>query len=213
MTDREDALQKLAEKYQKETGIKVRLELYAPSDAYASKVRAAAQTRTLPDIFGVLGSARDFASFINAGHIANLTSVMEDKQKAWERQFFPKALANVTFTSENQYNVKPGIYGVPIDVSNIQMLYNKDLFKQAGLDPNHPPRTWDAFIKTWRQLKAAGIPGFVSGWGETWMIECFANNYAFNISGNQLRLAVHDDAHIDYPALRHAEHTNRLTND
>ncbi len=54
MTDRDDALQKLAEHYQKLRGTKVRLELYAPSDAYSSRVRAATQTNTLPDIFGVL---------------------------------------------------------------------------------------------------------------------------------------------------------------
>src|SRR5688572_29450556 len=72
MTDRDDALQQLARQYQKETGVTVQLELYAPSDAYASKVRAAAQTNTLPDVFGVLGESRDFASFINSGYVARL---------------------------------------------------------------------------------------------------------------------------------------------
>src|SRR5580765_4631489 len=77
LTDREEALQQLADAYQKETGIKVRLELYAPSDAYASKVRAAAQTNTLPDIFSILGETRDLASFINSGRIANLSPALE----------------------------------------------------------------------------------------------------------------------------------------
>jgi ABC-type glycerol-3-phosphate transport system substrate-binding protein len=185
LTDREEALQKLADAYQKETGIKVVLELYAPSDAYASKVRAAAQTNTLPDIFSVLGETRDLASFINSGHIASLTAAMEADHSAWKKQFFPKALATDTLTPHNQYKVVPGIYGVPLDVSNIQMLYNKELFQKAGLDPNRPPQTWNEFIQAWRKLKAAGIPGMVSGWGETWMIDCFANNYAFNIMGEQ----------------------------
>ena len=55
MTDREDALQVLADQYEKATGVKVKLELYGPSDSYATKVRAAAQTNTLPDVFSVLG--------------------------------------------------------------------------------------------------------------------------------------------------------------
>lgn len=185
MTDREESLQKLADQYQKETGIKVSLELYAPSDAYTSKVRAAAQTHTLPDIFSVLGESRDLASFIHSGHVANLTSFMEADARAWQNQFFPKALANASFQAENQYKVPPGIYGVPMDVTNIQMLYNKTLFKQAGLDPDHPPQDWDSFVGACRQLKAAGIPGLVSGWGETWMIDCFANNYAFNLMGEK----------------------------
>lgn len=185
MTDREEALQQLAETYEKETGIKVHLELYAPSDAYASKIRAATQTNTLPDIFGVLGESRDLASFINAGHIASLTAAMDENHQAWKKQFFSKALANNTFVEGNQYKVPPGVYGVPIDVTNIQMLYNKDLFKQAGLNPDRPPKTWDEFIAYWHMLQKAGISGLVSGWGETWMIDCFANNYAFNLMGEK----------------------------
>ncbi len=185
MTDRDDALQALADRYTKETGTKIRLELYAPSDAYASKVRAAAQTNTLPDIFGVLGESRDLASFITSGRVANLASAMSANNGAWQKQFFVKALATNTFSAGNEHHVSVGVYGVPIDVTNIQMLYNKDLFKQAGLDPERAPATWNEFIKDWRQLKAAGIPGFVSGWGETWMIDCFANNYAFNVMGEK----------------------------
>lgn len=185
MTDREDAIHSLAEQYKTEKGVQVQLELYAPSDAYASKVRAAAQTSTLPDIFGVLGEARDLAAFINAGHVANLQPAMTANNKEWQKQFFAKALANNTFQEGNQYKVAPGIYGVPIDVTNIQMLYNKDLFKQAGLDPERAPRNWDELMAAWKKLKAANIPGMVSGWGETWMIDCFASNYAFNIMGEK----------------------------
>jgi ABC-type glycerol-3-phosphate transport system substrate-binding protein len=185
MTDREEALQQLSDQYAKEKGVTVHLELYAPSDAYASKVRAAAQTSTLPDIFGVLGESRDLASFITSGHVANLESALKANAGAWQKQFFPKALATTSFQEGNQYNVPPGFYGVPLDVTNIQMLYNKALFKQAGLNPEVAPKTWGQFIEAWHQLKAAGIPGLVSGWGETWMIDCLANNYAFNIMGEK----------------------------
>ncbi len=183
MTDREDAFQKLADDYQKATGVHIKLELYAPSDAYSSRVRAAAQTNTLPDIFGVLGETRDLASFIKAGHILNLDQAMNEGNPSWHKQFFSHWR---TIPSKRGTNtVPPGIYGVPVDVTNIQMLYNKDLFKQAGLNPDKAPETWPEFIADWHKLKAAGIPGLVSGWGETWMIDCFASNYAFNIMGEQ----------------------------
>ena len=183
MTDREDALQNLTDQYSKNTGIKVRLELYAPSDAYAAKVRAAAQTNTLPDIFSVLGEVHDLARFVNAGHVADLAPAMNADHGSWFNQFYAKALSTNTFKSGNAYQVPPGIYGVPIDFTNIQFLYNKDLFKQAGLNPDRPPQTWPEFIEAWHKLKAAGLPGLVSGWGETWMIDCFASNYAFNVMG------------------------------
>jgi ABC-type glycerol-3-phosphate transport system substrate-binding protein len=183
MTDREEAFLALAEKYKEETGKTVSFELYAPSDAYSQKVRASAQTGTLPDIFGLLAEKRDFAAFIKAGHIMNLAGPMDADNRAWRRTFFEKALDVNVFLPENQWGVKPGVYGVPIDVTNIQMLYNKDLFKKAGLDPNRPPRTWEEFVEANKALKAAGIAGLVSGWGEIWMIDCFASNYAMNIMG------------------------------
>ncbi len=62
MTDRDNAFLELAKQYEVKTGIKVVFELYAPSDAYTQKVRAAAQALSLPDIFGLLGEKRDFAS-------------------------------------------------------------------------------------------------------------------------------------------------------
>lgn len=184
MSDREPAFLELAGRYENETGIKVSFELYAPSDAYAQKIRAAAQTNTLPDIFGILGKKGEFASFIKAGHIYNLREEMNKDNGAWRNKLFKKAVAANEFGEGNSFGVEPGIYGVPIDVTNIQMLYNKDLLKKAGLDPV-PLETWEEFLAANRILKEKGIQGLVSGWGELWMIECMASNYAFNIMGEQ----------------------------
>lgn len=189
MTDREAAFQKLAVSYEAKTGIKVNFELYAPSDAYSQKVRAAAQGTNLPDIFGVLGEKRDFASFVRAGYILDLTPYMQADDGHWRNQFFAKALAVNEFSEGNSYKVKPGLYGVPLDIMTIQMVYNKDLFKQLGLNPNRPPVTFAEFLEIGKKIKAAGLQGLVSGWGETWMIDCFANNYAFNIMGEAKVLA------------------------
>jgi raffinose/stachyose/melibiose transport system substrate-binding protein len=183
MTDRQDAFNELAKKYTSLTGVKVNFELYAPSDAYSQKVRAAAQGFNLPDIFGILGEKRDFSSFIKAGHILDLTSYMEENQGQWKNKFFAKALAINEFSAGNSYGVTPGLYGVPIDVMTIEMLYNKDLFKALGLNPEKPPVTFQEFIDIGKKIKAANLQGVVSGWGELWMIDCLANNYAFNIMG------------------------------
>jgi len=189
MTDREFVFQELAKKYEAKTGIKINFELYAPSDAYAQKVRAAAQGANLPDIFGVLGEMRDFVSFIKAGHVLDLTPYMDADGAKWRNTFFSKALAVNEFSAGNSYSVKPGIYGVPIDIMTIQMLYNKDLFRQLGLNPNNPPKTFQEFLDIGKKIKQANLQGLVSGWGETWIIDCLANNYAFNIMGEDKFLA------------------------
>lgn len=196
MTDRDSTFLELARRYEEKTNIRVKFELYAPSDAYTQKVRAAAQARTIPDIFGLLGEKRDFASFIIAGHVVNLTAEMEKVSGTseaphrqdggtWRDRFFSHAIAVNEFLADNEFGVEPGIYGVPLDVMNIQMFYNRDLFKQVGLNPGKPPKTWDKFLAAGRKLKDAGIQGMVCGWGEMWMIDCFASNYAFNIMGEE----------------------------
>ena len=189
MTDREPAFRELAARYEAKTGIKVNFELYAPSDAYSQKVRAAAQGANLPDIFGILGEKRDFSSFIKAGYVLDLTPYMQEENGKWKNSFYAEALAVNEFIPGNSYGVTPGIYGAPIDIMTIQMLYNKSLFKQMGLNPNQPPQTFQEFLDIGQKIKAANLQGMVSGWGEVWMIDCLASNYAFNIMGKDKVIA------------------------
>lgn len=185
MSDREDAFQELAKRYQAETGIPVKFELFAPSESYSQRVKVSAQTNTLPDIYGVLGEKRDFASFIRSGYVADLTVELAKEESAWKNSFFEKALLINEFLPDNEYKVPPGIYGVPLDVMTIQMVYNKNLYKKAGLNPMAPPRSWSEFVGHCSKLKDAGIPRFVSGFGEIWLIDAFASNYAMNIMGEK----------------------------
>ncbi|MCX5695834.1 MAG: extracellular solute-binding protein [Candidatus Omnitrophica bacterium] len=189
MTDREPAFRELAKRYEAKSGIKVDFELYAPSDAYSQKVRAAAQGSNLPDVFGILGEKRDFSSFIKAGFILDLTPYMLEDNAKWKNSFFAKALAVNEFSEGNSYGVAPGIYGTPIDIMTIQMVYNKSLFRQLGLNPNRPPQNFSEFLEIGKKIQAANLQGLVSGWGEIWMIDCLANNYAFNIMGKDKVIA------------------------
>ena len=181
MTDRQDALEALARKYEQETGIRVKLSLFAPSDSYIQKIIAAAQANVLPDIYGILDKKTIFASFIKAGLVADLTSAFEADGNAWGKRFFVKAVDNNRFAVGNMDGVKPGIYGVPLDVSTVQMIYNRNLLKKAGIAT--VPATFEEFLAAVKALKRVGIVPFVTGFGETWIVDCFASNYAFNIMG------------------------------
>lgn len=181
MTDRQSAFEQLAKIYEKETGIKVDFELYAPSDAYSQKVRAAAQGVNLPDIFGILGEKRDFASFIKAGHVMDLTPAMDADGGKWKAGFVPATLEANTFLPGNGYGIAPGVYGVPIDLTVVKFVYNKELLSRLGMA--EPPATLDDLIRIGPKLREKNIQGLVSGWAEVWLIDCFAQNYAFNIMG------------------------------
>lgn len=45
-------------------------------------------------------------------------------------------------------------YGLPMYVSPFQLYYNKDLFTQAGLDPENPPKTYDEMLAAAEKLSA-----------------------------------------------------------
>ena len=183
MTDREEAFQELAKRYQGVSGIPVRFELYAPSEVYVQKVRAAAQTDGLPEIYGILGESRDLASFIKAGHVLPLDEFMDHDGGVWRAVFFPNALAVNAFQAGNPYGIPPGIYGAPIDVMNLQIFYNKTLLARLGLDPANPPGTWHEFLRVGTLAKAQGVIGFVSGWAELWLLACLATDYAIHTRG------------------------------
>mgnify|MGYP001049099085 CR=1 FL=1 len=182
MTDRQAAFDKLAEQYYKETGVKVVFETYAPTDVYKNKVTAAASGQLLPEIFNPLSDKRELSSYIKAGFIEDLTDEMN---AGWKDVFFTKSLEQNKFEEGNEWGVKPGYYGVPLDVSSLMIYYNKDLFVQAGLDPNNPPKTWKEFIEAGKKLRAANIQPFVSGFGESWLIGAFASSYQWSLFGKQ----------------------------
>ncbi len=183
MTDRDEAFQELARRYKEETGKQVQFQLYAPSDVYSQKVRVGAQTNSLPDVYGVLGDARDLATFIEAGHVENLTAALGDGADSWKSHFYDEALNTTYFKPGNAFQVQDGYYGIPIDVTTIPMIYNKRLFAKAGLNPNKPPKTWDEFIAAGVALKKSGVTGFVSGWAETWLIYSLVTDLAHNLMG------------------------------
>lgn len=51
-----------------------------------------------------------------------------------------------------------GFYQLPWKSNPVMIFYNKDLFAQAGLDPENPQlSTYDEFLQTARTLKSAGV--------------------------------------------------------
>ncbi|VAX35306.1 hypothetical protein MNBD_UNCLBAC01-1767 [hydrothermal vent metagenome] len=189
MTDRNVAFEELARRYEEQTGIKVKVDLYAPSNAFTQRITASAQANVLPDIYGILDKKEKFAAYIESNFVADLTAEFQKDDGAWEKSLFTRAVNVNRFEEGNIYNIKPGIYGVPLDVMNIQMLYNKKLLAKAGI--KEVPKTFEEFIEAGKALKRVGIAGFVSGWGEMWMTDAFASNYAFNIMGEEKVMATY----------------------
>ena len=71
-------------------------------------------------------------------------------------------MSNWLNTNENTYNGK--VWGAPMYLIGIEIMYNKDMFATAGVTPPASGRwTWDEFLAACAKLKAAGLTPFEAG--------------------------------------------------
>lgn len=135
------ALNEIIELYEKENpGVKV-LAQYVPSgDPLIQKLVTAIQSRTTPDIAWVHSDFLD--KLVTADAIYKMNYFINGANGLSEDEYndiFPQLLENAKW--------RDTLYAIPLEATNLALLYNKDLFKKAGLDPELPPQTWDELKK------------------------------------------------------------------
>ena len=83
--------------------------------------------------------------------------IKTDADRAWLRSFYP------AFMENSQTGGKT--WGIPFQRSTIVLYYNKELFKEAGLDPNRPPQSWKEQVEYAEKLTKRDPSGKVTQWG------------------------------------------------
>ena len=63
---------------------------------------------------------------------------------------------------------KKRLYGLPFSGNASGYIYNKTLWRKAGVDPNNPPKTWNEFIAMLKKFKAAGINPVQASVADAW---------------------------------------------
>jgi sn-glycerol 3-phosphate transport system substrate-binding protein len=79
------------------------------------------------------------------------------EDRAWLKSFYP------AFMENSQTGGKT--WGIPFQRSTIVLYYNKEMFKEAGLDPNRPPATWKEMTEYAQKLTKRDASGKVTQWG------------------------------------------------
>jgi sn-glycerol 3-phosphate transport system substrate-binding protein len=77
--------------------------------------------------------------------------------QAWLRSFYP------AFMENSQTGGKT--WGIPFQRSTIVLYWNKEMFKEAGLDPNRPPANWKEMQEYAQKLTRRDASGKVTQWG------------------------------------------------
>jgi sn-glycerol 3-phosphate transport system substrate-binding protein len=110
-----------------------------------------------PPVLSVLLST-DMYSLIDEDAIVPWDDLIKtDSDRAWHKSFFPGFMEN------SQTGGKT--WGIPFQRSTIVLYWNKEAFKEAGLDPNRAPANWSEMVEFAKKLTRKDAAGNVSQWG------------------------------------------------
>lgn len=114
-------------------------------DDTVTKIQTAVQGGTPPDVFVSLATQRfTMASTGMAMPLDDLIAADGDEGKAYIADFLDGFM-------EDSY-VDGKIYSIPFQRSTMVLFYNKDAFKEVGLDPEKPPTTWEEVVEYGQKL-------------------------------------------------------------
>jgi len=99
----------------------------------------------------------DMFTLIDEGAIVPIDGLAGADGKQWLDGFYPAFMENSRTGGKT--------WGVPFQRSTIVMYWNKDLFKEAGLDPEKAPQNWDELVSMGKKLTKTDAGGNVSTWG------------------------------------------------
>ena len=153
-----------------------------PDNQVVSKLATGVKAGDVPDL--VSFDLIYMPDFMRAGLLTDIT----DSMKA-DPNFGKVAKA---FSDLATYKGRMFGTGFTPDVSII--IYNKDLFRKAGLDPNKPPTTWEELQAVAQKATLKNAQGQVTSWGLTipddiWLAMCFIYQNGGRVSSADFKKA------------------------
>src|SRR4051794_30082746 len=149
-------------------GIKIKMQ-FLENEAYKAKLPTILQSKDRPHIIyswagGVLKAQ------IEAGVLEDIT----DQVKGYSDSVTPAALAAF---ADNGH-----VYGLPISLSQVGFVCNRDLMAKAKVDPA-AIKSWDDLLGAVKTLKAAGVTPIVVGGADKWPLHFYWTHLAVRIGG------------------------------
>ena len=87
----------------------------------------------------------DLYNLMEQNVIVPFSDIAKSKEdKKWMDSFYPAFMENSKAFGK--------VWSIPFQRSTIIMYYNKDAFKKAGLNPNHPPQNWKELVSMGKKL-------------------------------------------------------------
>jgi raffinose/stachyose/melibiose transport system substrate-binding protein len=127
------------------------------NEAFKARLVTVMQAGDPPDIFRSWGGGVLW-QYADAGLVRNIAPELEG---AWKDSFSAQAALEL-------YGQNGEYYGVPYTWGAVGLFYNKELFANAGLDPENPPATWTEFLAAVQALKDSGVAPIAVGEADRW---------------------------------------------
>jgi multiple sugar transport system substrate-binding protein len=167
---------------------KVKVKIVVQStDTLISAFTTVAQTRSGPDIATQWATLPVLTPAWNGWSVPISDYVPASETKNW------------IGTGENMSGGK--LWAMPQYLLGIPFVWNKAMFKKAGLDPNKGPATWAEFLADAKKLKAAGFTPFgmgnKDGYGGAWFFSLIGKQNLNSI--NELKAAMIGKAKFSDP--------------
>ena len=188
--------------------IEVRVENIPGGKNHINKLMAAVVAKSPPDLttLDVIGTAQ----FARIGALMPLDALLATHPRLSPDQFSPGQVQTAMYGGKHA--------GLPFGGDISVIYFNKDLYRENGLDPEKPPRTWEAFIAAARALthqpQVYGFeiyPGFPTtttfyGLPFLWMaggtvLDPQTSLYAFNSDAGARGLGFLADLHLKHHVL------------
>ncbi|MEV7633476.1 sugar ABC transporter substrate-binding protein [Microbacterium sp. NPDC089318] len=143
-TDGESYMRDLAKKYESENeGLKVEVTAIPNSDV-ATKFAQALSAGDVPDVMAMDVAMAPY--FVSKNGFEDITDRIDEL-----------SYADTLLKGQLDAGTSDGSnFVVPFTADASALFYNKDLFEEAGLDPEHGPQTWDEFVDAANAIGALG---------------------------------------------------------
>lgn len=106
--------------------------------------------------------------------------IRQNGGKQYLEDFYPAFIDSV--------KKKGKIWGIPYQISTPLFYYNKQMFREAGLDPNSPPENWDQLVTFAKKLTKKDSSGNVIHYGlgfpdsNQWMLQSWTLTNGGNLA-------------------------------
>ena len=111
---------------------------------YWTKLEAAAESNTMPDIFWM--HTNQILYYSDFGMLADVTELYDDVEPNYYQNHFSE------ISIGNAQGSNGRMYGVPKDKDNIFLVYNKEMFDAAGVAYPDENWTWDDLVSASAQI-------------------------------------------------------------